>query len=128
MPAPSEVEGTTESKTFCKWCKQPLPDNHSGPCPNCGKIGRHIKIEPLTGVLRLTGTVTRITRRRREIVKDKRIKWASRSIGLICASLGLLLSLLSLPILYSVIVPIASYFITDYLSPFVLQKLIKPKQ
>lgn len=125
MPAPSKVEGTTESKTFCKWCKQPLPDNHSGPCPNCGKSGRHIKIEPLTGVLRLTGTVTTITRRRGEIVKDKRIKWASRGIGLICALGG---AFLSAPLLYSLIVAGALYAITDYLSPFLLEKLIKPKQ
>jgi hypothetical protein len=82
----------------------------------------------LGGVLRISGGIADLKHRRREIVKDNRIKWASRGIGFIFLCLGLLLSLLSVSMLFSGIVAIGSYLITDYLSPFLLQKLFKPKQ
>ena len=126
MPAPSEVQGTTQSKTFCKWCKVPLPDNHSGHCPKCGKVGKSVTVIPQPLILRFIAQRPQIiSQRRREIVKDKTIRWASRGIGLL-AALGGAFSPAPLP--YSLLVAIASYVITDYLSPFLLEKLIKPKK
>jgi hypothetical protein len=33
------------TKTSCKNCGAELPNDHSGPCPKCGKTGRNIKAE-----------------------------------------------------------------------------------
>ena len=35
----------TEINAFCKNCKEPLEPNHIGPCPKCGKEGKHINVE-----------------------------------------------------------------------------------
>ena len=32
-------------KITCKNCGAELPTNHSGPCPKCGKVGKHIHAE-----------------------------------------------------------------------------------
>lgn len=33
------------TKIYCKNCGVELPTDHSGPCPKCGKTGRHIHAE-----------------------------------------------------------------------------------
>ena len=29
----------------CKWCGEPLTTDHIGPCPKCGKEGKHVHVE-----------------------------------------------------------------------------------
>jgi hypothetical protein len=125
MSAPNNVEGPTQPQIFCKWCQEPFPNDHSGPCPKCGKIGRSITLEPQSLIIKtIIQKPQLIIKRRSEIVQDARIKWISRGVGLVVALSGVFVSV-SFP--YSLIVAGVLYVFTDYLSPFLLQKLFKPK-
>ena len=33
-----------DQRAFCKWCNKTLPLNHEGPCPQCGKKGKHFAV------------------------------------------------------------------------------------
>jgi len=35
----------TKARAECRYCNTPLPVDHKGPCPNCGKIGKNISVE-----------------------------------------------------------------------------------
>jgi len=37
-------------KEFCKECGEELTSGHKGPCPKCGKVGKHIHAEVKEGI------------------------------------------------------------------------------
>jgi hypothetical protein len=120
-----QVDGTlnfmpTESETTCRWCNEPLPDNHTGPCPKCGKIGKNVTIKLQPGFLKLTANKVRtITERRQEIVKENpKIKWITIAISVISLLVGVIFPPGGL------IAGLIALFVTYYLGPFVIKEII----
>ena len=79
----------------CKHCKKPLPPDHKGPCPYCGRnvkiVNLHAKSAThrrhVTGKLSATGKLT--LRRTREYYKNKpKALLLNISIGLIITVIG----------------------------------------
>lgn len=72
----------------CRWCSAELPENHSGPCPRCGKEGRHIKIEvsEVIGVIDETVSVVKE-------IKYKKTEWLFNLLASLLTMLGVGISL-----------------------------------
>ena len=74
----------------CKWCGTPLPPNHSGPCPKCGKEGKMV-------FLTLKESVTlkeslKWKAQKEFFEENPKIKWILTMITLASPLIGLVLS------------------------------------
>ena len=112
---------TTNSETTCRWCNEPLADDHTGPCPKCGKVGRNVTVKLQPGFIKLTGNKVRtITERRQEILKENhKIKWITNGISIASIFLGGLF-----PPPFSIIIGLLAFLITNRLAPFAIYKII----
>lgn len=53
---------TNELRCWCQHCKAELPPSHTGPCPRCGKLGKHCEATAIVAV----GLVARGSSRARQ--------------------------------------------------------------
>ena len=111
---------TSASKTTCRWCHEPLPPDHTGPCPKCGKTGKNVTLQPRSVVLKATvGKARMIRERRQEIIeKNPKIKWINIIVSMASLFLGGIF-----PPPFNIIIGLAAFFITYSLGPFVIKTI-----
>ena len=111
---------TANSETTCRWCNEPLPDNHTGPCPKCGKIGKNVKLKPQPAFLKLTANkVKTITEHRREIKeKNPKALWIINGISIA----SILFSIAFPPV--GTVLGIIALLATNFLGPPIIHKII----
>jgi hypothetical protein len=96
-----------------------LPDNHAGPCPKCGKTGKHVVLEPLKAFLKPTGKLKLIRERRQEIKKkNPKVLWIINGISIASILFGI-----AFPPVGSVL-GIIALLAANFLGPQIIHKII----